>query len=1357
MSSSTDVAVSQSHGTQTVSAQSPDANDGRYYEFEWHKNEYNEPATTRNVNGTTGWATITHSSNPALKERTQCRIHLCAFDPCRAAWPATKYGLVGPPKHLREVPKQSELSAVAAPSGSQLPLPAAVQVAVVGSSSEEPPPAAELAPVGPAPVVEPSPAEESATAVKQADMAEVPDCPNGAALSNMKPPAPASPTHVDTQSIATATADAVGAVASPAVAAQHKIRTTLLALAREIRRPRSYVGYSAFILMGLKKECRPCIWEGAQFIDVLDVFAPWAKERCTAYPPVTAVACTLMALAGGCVELIPISALHPLSQTTHFVAGIAIPGCQVMESSCSFEALYASLGVAVMATVLDGDCAFDVMTMMLGMPSTTSVRNELRIELSDYLIERIGDSWLHDIMVACQELCKEDVDLCRSWDVKIIAAPTAPAPAVADPALSVVEQNEIVTPDEETFAAMRWVSKLEDDSCVLSLIRSLPKAVVEEQVLLYRRHDETAVAVKAKEQEQHKISLGPGALYATRMQVARRFHKWCKMNGIVVDEKLPYGTMKTFIRDNIAWKGKQLKRATKQIRQWYGLWHSSPSNVDAAEAEQVLREPRSQLKSRAPVSCALRRRAPGAGAHFKAQCVREALYEWFSGIRYAIDWQQVIAENRSRGKKHLARFPRALLRLKLQQLIQDYTYACLLNGRPVNSFRTDSHWFKRWEEDYGLSMRSANRKYAVSRGVVKERMEISWVVLFRIRLFIFLAFGYDPLIQNFDQSPFHHNETGSQSQPTLAVKGGTVPVVEGNSDVKSRWTGNFTTQSRFTGSSGDPMPPAECMFKAEKDGTVDARLQAFLRSRGFPKWFTVTVGPKGSYRERDVIEFLRKHLEPWKPGRDWRIMMMDDYAAHKGKNVWNLCWSCGYVRHCHGGGSTPVAQTCDTDLNQHVRHNYGAKESRLLLEKMRSGQVVPRLTPEECMLLMLDTLSDPALHMRAAEGYKKVGQSIDLHGAEDTMVCREAGVFWNEETTDGFPSMRPKIDAELAAVADEFRSGGIKWCERDVLRLITPYPAHPKVDRVLERLGDDFYHDEIHCLDNGDDGTAVAEGDQEANNSSSDETDRDEEPAEHDPSGVASEGVGGAASAEPEGSRMESDPLSASEADAVHKAKATMAALEGTIEGLRAIGSVSGVHKIEVELGKVRRRQRRLVKESPAVADAFMRLRRAEDQDRLTNMRLADQHRERKREANKALSDRDAAVAELRAAKRKIQEMESICASRHAIKSFTLEALGEGDISAGGAKSRKNRFEVLDRLARIRAGLSPAQKNDWLWFKEAWDKEMVAQHGANWASLFAGWMQNVLNDESSNAFSTFVYKETRRVFHSTAALHVPGV
>ena len=100
--------------------------------------------------------------------------------------------------------------------------------------------------------------------------------------------------------------------------------------------------------------------------------------------------------------------------------------------------------------------------------------------------------------------------------------------------------------------------------------------------------------------------------------------------------------------------------------------------------------------------------------------------------------------------------------------------------------------------------------------------------------------------------------------------------------------------------------------------------------------------------------------------------------------------------------------------------------------------------------------------------------------------------------------------------------------------------------------------------------------------------------------------------------------------------------------------------------------------------------------------------------------------------------------------------VGQGSRHADGANARTKRVKVLDRLARINAGLSPGQKNDWSWSKEAWDAAMVAEHSERWAEVFSTWMQSLLNDGRSNAFSIFVHDETRRVFSGVAALHVPG-
>ena len=248
----------------------------------------------------------------------------------------------------------------------------------------------------------------------------------------------------------------------------------------------------------------------------------------------------------------------------------------------------------------------------------------------------------------------------------------------------------------------------------------------------------------------------------------------------------------------------------RKVRHWYLCWKSSPSNELAARQPLKGTKEKTALRSRAPVVDCERKKAPGQGRHHKLPLVRQALYEWWTSMRYAIDWKQLVANRRSRGKKNLARFPRAILRLNVYQLLEEHAYACLLNGVSVQKVDPNSWWFKRWEESYGLCMRKANRKYAVPRKVFKERLEIFWVVLFRIRQLILLVFGYDPLIENFDQSPFHHNETGSQNKPTLGVPGSTVPVVEGNNVVKSRWTTNLMTSSRFTAVSRTVVAMSRC-------------------------------------------------------------------------------------------------------------------------------------------------------------------------------------------------------------------------------------------------------------------------------------------------------------------------------------------------------------------------------------------------------------------------------------------------------------------------------------------------------------------------------------------------------------------
>ena len=207
---------------------------------------------------------------------------------------------------------------------------------------------------------------------------------------------------------------------------------------------------------------------------------------------------------------------------------------------------------------------------------------------------------------------------------------------------------------------------------------------------------------------------------------------------------------------------------------------------------------------------------------------------------------------------------------------------------------------------------------------------------------------------------------------------------------------------------------------------------------------------------------------------------------------------------------------------------------------------------------------------------------------------------------------------------------------------------------------------------------------------------------------------------------------------------------------MQAIGHVRGAQLLENELSKERRKLRDTVKESPAVADAFSRLRRAEDEGRRKRDRVAAEHAAMQRDATKAIADKSAAVADLRATKKHSKKWKASALVIMPSKPSLWLIWAKATTRQAATKRNKNRFEVLDRLARLNSGLSAGQKNDWPWFKEAWDTHMVEQHGADWASTFAGWIQNVMDDERSNAFSAFVCTDTCRVFLGTSALHVPG-
>ena len=157
---------------------------------------------------------------------------VCGHNPCQVRWNDAKYGLTGPPVHTQAITR-----------------------------------------MGPA----------------------------SAPLHSLKAAAPASPKDVaeDTAVAESATAEvAAVAAAAPAedeqLAAQEKVHAALLSLVRDLRRPRAYVGYTAFILFALCKKCQPCAWEGSNYVDLLDVFAPWAVSDNLQPCVMSAIPCALI-------------------------------------------------------------------------------------------------------------------------------------------------------------------------------------------------------------------------------------------------------------------------------------------------------------------------------------------------------------------------------------------------------------------------------------------------------------------------------------------------------------------------------------------------------------------------------------------------------------------------------------------------------------------------------------------------------------------------------------------------------------------------------------------------------------------------------------------------------------------------------------------------------------------------------------------------------------------------------------------------------------------------------------------------------------------------------------------------------
>ena len=186
------------------------------------------------------------------------------------------------------------------------------------------------------------------------------------------------------------------------------------------------------------------------------------------------------------------------------------------------------------------------------------------------------------------------------------------------------------------------------------------------------------------------------------------------------------------------------------------------------------------------------------------------------------------------------------------------------------------------------------------------------------------------------------------------------------------------------------------------------------------------------------------------------------------------------------------------------------------------------------------------------------------------------------------------------------------------------------------------------------------------------------------------------------------------------KSAETMKALSDAKAQLLAYGLVGAAATIERDIRKEKRRIREISREDPDVLVALARVKDVERAKENRQRLLTQQASETLMTNKKLMRQIKDAESTLKKRKQQIADEEHLAGAWHAVKSYRLSYLGDKKTNCGGVVCRKRRDEVLDRLSKMGTGLSPSQRNEWAWFKEAWQGKMLVERGEQWVRVFAG-------------------------------------
>ncbi|MCP4241726.1 MAG: hypothetical protein GY772_14295 [bacterium] len=1221
-----------------------------------------------------------------LRKGSTFRVHVCCRDPCTAIHHPSKYGAQEPPlfhgRVTRLIAGDEDVEA----------LHLELYVSTVLESGRD----ASAGSPGPA-AGEDVPAARGISAV-----AEVP------------PDAAAAPRH---EPVLTAAAMATWA--------------------GKVARLGEYVGFFTFLVFAVLRQRKFFVRIGPARIDVVETFAPWALEEGTwgEHCCVDAVACRLD-VERGCDA---VSDVVPATAVNHYVAAVSLslgedPASETpaVAGGEGLDATYRRLGVGILRTVADGDCGLDVLTLADGDMRGVLQRSRLRRELQAFTLSVAADvRWQHAFL-ACQEVPEAELaEPAPPSPPPPLPPPVSPPPApppdsdLPQPRLrrEAGDSGDDAAPptdaasgadahhsrrgddDSELVAAMRWATGL--PAPTPHTVRRLLEALGAED----SEHLKRAFAARGEPRTpgpRRAHHLPPRRHTSTyqwqRARDARLFLAFAAAQGQGGRGPGDRGVVRKFLESvsDVVLPASEVKRVGQYLQRACAL-------QDAGGYLAASRHDTRGGGAKLPKTSSRRFRARGMqGRPRKAPLVRELLYDWFTSLRRSVT----------------CRIPRKALENKAKAIVDDYIVKHARRGQRADAPVINAAWVGQWMLQYRVSLRCPNRKWKVPRAILLQRLETFWGNVARVRALFLLAHGHEPVFENFDQSPFHMNEAGSKGTATLAVRGAfAVPLKEGHAATRERWSVNTMTTSCERRAKA--IPPLQLMFKGSGPRLAQ-KLSASIPA--WAPWLSVVTGPRGSYREEHILNYLEAVLEPHGPERPWRVLLCDAYAAQTTAAVRRAAWQRGYVVITHGGGQTPVTQTNDTDLHARLKHSYLELEADEMIAQQRlrpSACPVPR--KHDVIQWQAILWSQASMHTPAVAGYKKNGITNALDGSEDHLICRDAGDLWKAI------GMSRRRDEVVTDVRCEWAARRLQWCYEDVYRLVVPFPDAPArfacdVDDAGsdEAVGEEAWRDEAT-----EDEDLVEDGGQDAEPRAAEET-----------SAVAEGPSGG-------------KPLSAEQADAAEEHSRRLRILRSV---LKDVGEVDGgslrvtiLNAIHAEERRGRGRQQT----DPQVAAAVAAEQDAEERRELLEQKSLQERLAAERKGRSSLAELVAEQRRVAVARRELAAARTIAACDKAVKSFETSDLGQGHIRGGGAFHVATRMDVMDRVMRKGSPLPPELMNDWSWFKRKWDITRLAciREKASWGSVFRDIMRALLQeiaDGRTDAVAAWMRRETRRYLAAPA-------